>query len=180
MHLFRNTYVCERCLREQPMLYIDFDINDPAKFSTFQQVYHLLDEIKPKEDSRPYSLWKKLIPPHAQNFIGAYYKDDLSDEPEHRWGFRDMVSYLQFGFEVNFDYLEHDKDRGRIGFSAYAFPYGGMDRFLMFLKAYHCIPTESYNGFEVIRFHWQGDFEYEVTEHPEETKAYKATWSKAD
>ncbi len=162
------------------MLYIDFDIKDPDKFSTFQQVYHLLEEIKPKKGRRPFSLWKKLIPHYAQNINGTYYKDDLTDKPEDRWGFRDMVSYLQFGFEVEFDYLEVKDRHARIGFSAYAFPYGGMDRFLMFLKAYDCIPSESYNGFEVIRFQWQGDFEYEVTNHPEETKAYKATWPKAD
>ena len=162
------------------MLYIDIDIQNPTKFETFKKVYEVLFEIKPKEDRRSLKLWKTLIPPYAQEFIGRYYKDDLNEKPEDRWGFTDMVTYLQFGMEVEFDYLNIEESTARIGFTAYAFPYGGMDRFLMFLKAYECIPVESYNGFRVIEFHWQGDFAYEVTEQPEKTAAYLATWQSED
>lgn len=158
------------------MLYIDFDIQNQEKFKTLQKVYAVLFEIKPKEDRRPMELWKTLIPPYAQEFIGRYYQDDLSQESEYRWGFTDIVTYMQFGMEVEFDFLNIEVGTARIGFSAYAYPYGGMDRFLIFLKAYECIPTEAYNGFEVIEFHWEDDFGYSVTEYPEKTALYKATW----
>lgn len=160
------------------MLYIDINIQNPEKFETFKKVYDLLYITKPKEERSSDKLWLKLIPLYAREFIGRYYQDKPCEEYdwEKLYGYRDMVTYLQFGFEVEFDSLKVTGSTARLSFGAYAFPYGGMDRFLVFLKAYECIPTWAYNGFEVIQFHWEGDYAYDVTEFPEKTKAYKATW----
>lgn len=155
------------------MLYIKFQIKDPIKFQAFQKVYELLFEIKPKEESRPPEQWNQLFPDHVKEHLAAYYNDDLATPVMQRWSFQDMVNYLEFGLEVDFEYLTTEGCLGEIGYKALAFPYGGLDRLLIFLKSFDCIPIESYTGFSVVRIAWTGTYEYEATELLKETKSIR-------
>ena len=77
------------------------------------------------------------------------------------------------GFEVEMDHLKKlDNTIGLVEFSTGNFPYGGMERFLMVLKAFGFIPLECYNGFTIYRFDWTSDFRHEAIDLSEKTKKY--------
>ena len=65
---------------------------------------------------------------------------------------------------------------GIVEFSTGNFPYGGMERFIMTLKAFDLNPIECYNGFGVFKFNWKTDYVFEDVDLPERTKEYVARY----
>lgn len=155
------------------MLYIQFDIKDQKKYAILKKVYEVLYEIKPKEESRPLEFWEAVIPEYAKTFLQSFYKVENSLSQLVRENFKATVNYLEFGLEVDFTGLIMvDVTTVRINFEALGYPYGGMDRLLIFLNAFDCIPNEVFNGFSVCQISWDTLYEYSATELPEETATY--------
>ena len=151
------------------MLYIKFHIKDQQKFEDFKKIYEVLEEIKPREESKPLSFWKTMFPEYAINVLGNY----CNETPLSSESFEGFINYLEFGFEADFKELSKPLvETAIITYKPLAFPYGGMERLLVFLKMFDCIPTECYNGFTVYTFKWLSDFDHDAIELPEKTKAY--------
>ena len=73
-----------------------------------------------------------------------------------------IFNYLEFGFDVDLNCLEvFKKDKGIIKFSTGNFPFGGLERFFITLKAFQLIPIECFDGFSVNQIDWKSDFDYE-------------------
>lgn len=118
--------------------------------------------------------YRELIPDYANAFLERYLQvDNAKMGPLGILETSSLLNYLEFGFEVDMDNLEKLNDQqGLVEFSTGNFPYGGMERFLMALKAFDLIPVECFNGFCVYEFDWTTDFEHEAIELTEKTKAY--------
>ncbi len=118
--------------------------------------------------------YRELMPYYANAFLERYLQVDNAKMGQ--LGVLELCSllnYLEFGFEVDMNNLERLNDRqGLVEFSTGNYPYGGMERFLMVLKAFDLIPVECFNGFCVYEFDWTNDFEHEAIELPEKTRAY--------
>ncbi|OEK04033.1 hypothetical protein [Roseivirga misakiensis] len=191
------------------MLYIKFDIKDPAKFTDFQKVFdHMLktrqpgfefeeediegpsteeewnrmtdrewEELKKKwrEEVEPeVKRYRELIPDYANEFLESYIGFDEKKAGVFAFDTLGIFNYLEFTFEVDMDKLEKfDETSGVVEFSTGNFPFGGMERFLMTLKAFDLIPTECYNGFIVYEFDWKNDFYHEAIDLIEKTREYK-------
>lgn len=161
------------------MLYIQFQIKDTSKFEDFKKAYEVLRVIKPKEKGKPLSFWSKTIPEYAKEAFREYYKEDKTDRDIDSYGFRAIINYMEFGLEVDLDNLvELENDQARLEYTALAFPYGGMDRLLVFMIAYDLIPFESFDGFSVFEFTWISKFQYDGTNLEDKTKAYKAQFKR--
>ncbi|GAB5526199.1 MAG: hypothetical protein Roseis2KO_40710 [Roseivirga sp.] len=121
----------------------------------------------------------ELIPGYANAFLEGYLRvDNAGLGPLGMLEVCSILNYLEFGFEVDMDKLEKfDDGTGLVEFSTGNYPYGGMERFLMTLKAFGLIPVECFNGFCVYEFDWTNDFEHEAIELPEKTKAYLKTFT---
>lgn len=118
--------------------------------------------------------YQRLIPEYANGILMEYLKID--NERLGELGIEETLSifnYLEFGFEVDFTNLELNMEQqGIIEFSTLDYPFGGIDRFLMVLKAFDILPTECFDGFNVFRFDWTNKFEYNAIDLPEKTTAY--------
>ncbi len=127
-----------------------------------------------EEEDLEIKRYKDLIPSYANSFFEKYFQvDNAKLGPLGILEVSSMLNYLEYGFEVDMDRLERlDEQTGMVEFSTGNYPYGGMERFLIALKAFELIPTECYNGFTVYQFDWTSDFEHEAIELPEKTKAY--------
>jgi hypothetical protein len=127
-----------------------------------------------EQDAPEIRRYQKLIPRYANEFLERYLQID--NEKTGLPGILETLSilnYLEYGFEVDLENLEKpNEDLGLVEFSARSYPYGGMERFLMTLKAFELIPTECYNGFTVYEFDWVSDFEHHAIELPEKTTEY--------
>lgn len=189
------------------MLYIKFEILDPAKFPDYQKLHNHLVSIRQPgfefeykaspeidwenltdeeaeeelnkltdylEQSEEAIRYATLIPSYAHVFLKRYTAYD--NEKLGALGKLDVYSlwnYLEYGFEVNIDNLEKlSENMGVIEVSTGNFPYGGVERFIIVLKAFDLVPLECFDGFTVFGFDWKTDFEYDTTNHPEKTEEY--------
>ena len=119
--------------------------------------------------------YEAMIPDYVKRFFEAYSGFDSSRYGMFGFQQLEIFNYLEFGFEVQLDKLEAcNEQQGVVEFSTGNYPFGGLDRFLITLRAHALTPTEGYNGFNVIAFEWISDFDYEVTELPEKTEQYLA------
>lgn len=155
------------------MLYIKFDIKDQEKYIIFKKIYDVLYEIKPKEESKPIEFWQEIIPPYAKLFLQGFYKEENILSPLIHESFKSFINYLEFGLEADFiDVTAINSTKSQVRFVALGYPYGGMDKLMIFLKAFDCIPYEIFNGFSVCSLSWNTTYEYSAIELPEKTKAY--------
>ncbi len=81
--------------------------------------------------------------------------------------FKKMIQYLQQDLEVEFDGLEElEESCGILKFSTAVYPYGGMDRLLVFLYGFDCQAVELFNGFGVNSVTWISKFRFTCEEIP--------------
>jgi len=182
------------------MLYIQFKISDSEKFNDFQKLYqHLVtvrtpgfnfdvdmeaidwttitpeeEELLFDEELQQEKRYRDLLPAYAQTFIDRYLQFDT--ERLGPIGAEEVISimnYLEYDFEVEMDQLEKQNENlGLVQFSTGNYPFGGMERFLMVLRAFDLIPTECYDGFTIYECDWTSEFEHNAIELPEKTKEY--------
>ncbi|WP_405563773.1 hypothetical protein [Polaribacter sp. Asnod6-C07] len=179
------------------MLYIKFTITELEKFKDFKVVYNHMDAFRIGEyeeekleidwetateeeidayfdEDRPKrKLFDTLFPEYAKQFLERYFSlENAKSQLINEYNLS-LLNYLEDGFEVNLDSLEKtENNKGIVKFSTGNYPFGGIDRFLMTLKAFDLQPTECFGGFDVFEFNWTSDFEYEAQILEEKTKLY--------
>tara|TARA_R110000796_G_scaffold71409_3_gene162069 strand:+ start:58979 stop:59560 length:582 start_codon:yes stop_codon:yes gene_type:complete len=125
---------------------------------------------QPPEERR----YLTLIPDYVNEFLEGYLQRD--NERLGTLGIQEVLSifnYLEVDFEVDMERLENvNEQSGIVEFSTGNYPFGGLERFLITLKAYGLTPTEYFDGFNICAIEWSSNFEYHTTELPETTKAY--------
>jgi hypothetical protein len=118
--------------------------------------------------------YKKVIPNYATSIFKKYFQID--NDKLGNLGIQEVLSifnYLEFGFEVDFNNLELlNDDNGIIQFSTGNFPFGGLERFFVTLKAFNIIPAECFDGFSVNQINWDSEFSYDFIELEKETEVY--------
>ena len=124
--------------------------------------------------------YQELIPDYANTFLehshrfGNSKSAPLSDDNA-----RSILNYLEYDFEVDMDNLElRNEQVGIIEYSTGNFPFGGIDRFLIILKAFELIPTECFNGFDVCELSWNTDVDFDSIPLPDKTKDYVARFKR--
>lgn len=133
----------------------------------------LIDESL-DEELVEYKRYQEVIPEYANLFFEKYLK--LDNDKLGNLGIHDVLSifnYLEFGFEVELDALKKIKESLYvIEFSTGNYPFGGLERFLITLKAYNLIPLECFDGFSINEIKWNSDFEHSFLELKKQTEVY--------
>ena len=179
------------------MLYIKFTIENPKKLTNFNAVYqhmcavrtpgyqekeatidwetatdadieYYMDEERPKIE-----LFNQLFPMDTQQFLSGYFEPDSQKSALERADILPFFNYLEYDFEVDLDALDLlENKEAIIKFSTGNYPFGGMDRFIMTLKAFELNPIECFDGFNVFQFEWITDYEYDALILSEKTTEY--------
>ena len=133
----------------------------------------LIDESL-DEELVEYKRYQEVIPEYANLFFEKYLK--LDNDKLGNLGIHDVLSifnYLEFGFEVELDTIKKIKESLYvIEFSTGNYPFGGLERFLITLKAYNLIPLECFDGFSINEIKWNSDFEHSFLELKKQTEVY--------
>lgn len=120
--------------------------------------------------------YKELFPAYADENLKSYIKSDKEIAGAYGFDLKGIFNYLEYSFEVDMNNLKKlNETSGLVAFSTGNYPFGGLERFVMTLKAFDLIPFECYNGFTIHTFEWINPFKYEGKELPEKTKIYKET-----
>ena len=117
---------------------------------------------------------KAFIPDYAITYLEKYINaDNAKLEALGLQNVDSIFNYLEYGFEVDIDNLEKlNANSALINFSTGNYPFGGIERFIITLKAFGLTATECFDGFTISKIEWLSDIEYKTTELPEKTKAY--------
>jgi hypothetical protein len=150
----------------------EFDWNN-MNDKEVEEALRIIDESL-DEDLIVFRRYEKVIPKYANLFFLKYFNidnDKLGD-----LGVQEVLSifnYLEFGFEVDLNNLEDlGESTSIIEFSTGNYPFGGLERFFITLKAFNLIPTECFDGFSVNQIDWESDFQFNFMELEEQTKVY--------
>ncbi|WP_452230807.1 hypothetical protein [Lacinutrix sp. MEBiC02404] len=138
-----------------------------------EEMDEAVKELNDYLDQKPeFHRYHEKIPNYANDFLESYLQYD--NEKSGYLGEFDPISifnYLECGFEVDLDSLEkHNEKYGIVRFSTGNYPFGGLERFFITLKAYEIIPLECYDGFTTNQIKWLNNFEYKETEFPKRNK----------
>lgn len=171
------------------MLYITFKIQ-PQKLESFKQFYNylLLDkqqeymeqefedfmDLEERLENRAMKLCNTFFDAYAQEFLSRYFGQNTNLNER----IASLFSYLDVDMEVDFTDLILEQSKATLKFEARSYPYGGMDRLLMVIKALGGQPIESYNGFEVFEFEWTSEYDYEPIVLHQKTKVYLSQFDK--
>lgn len=159
----------------------DFDFEDEVPdfdWDTLNEseVEDALKKIDESLDDEALTLkrYEKLIPNYATSIFKKYFQID--NDKLGNLGVQEVLSifnYLEFGFDVDFNNLELlNDDNGIVQFSTGNFPFGGLERFFVTLKAFNIIPEECFDGFSVNQINWDSEFLYDFMELQKETEVY--------
>jgi hypothetical protein len=179
------------------MLYIKFNISDREKFSAFKAVYnHMCNVREPNyrekdreidwetaseeeidrfmdQDWPKIELFNTLFPAYTNQVLNSYFYSDNSKNVVVNEDKASLINYLEYGFEVDLDALQElQNNEGIIKISTGNYPFGGLDRFLMTLKSFGLMPFECFDGFDVIKYNWISEIEYEEMILIDKTKEY--------
>ena len=149
----------------------EFDWNNMSE-KEMEEAFKKIDEAS-DEDALELKRYKKVIPEYATSFFKKYFKVD--NEKLGDLGIQQVTSifnYLEFGFEVDFNKMELKDKNGIIEFSTGNFPFGGLERFFITLKAFNLVPTQCFDGFSINDIQWQSNFEFDFIELKDETAIY--------
>ena len=130
-------------------------------------------DLASDKDALELKRYKNVIPDYATSFLKKYFKVD--NEKLGDLGIQQVMSifnYLEFSFEVDFNKMELKDKNGIIEFSTGNYPFGGLERFFITLKAFNLVPTQCFDGFSVNDIQWQSNFEYDFIELKGETEVY--------
>ena len=169
-------------------------MSDPSKYIDFQKLFDNMvntrkagfefeEKIRHEEEdpngSEEMNRYQNLFPGYANNFLASYVNHDKSKAGAYGFDILGIFNYLEHTFEVNMNSLRKlNEDIGIVEFSTGNFPFGGLERFIMTLKAFDLIPIECFNGFVIYEFGWTSDYEHDAIELPEKTKEYLAKFKK--
>ena len=176
------------------MLFIEFNILNDEKFQDFKVVFEILKEISLKRDFdqsvfKNYTFWLESLPfyTHEHFNIPSIEIDETMDEfaieifgsnetltyneellNSEKYDFHRLIDHLQKNMEVEFNSLEKtSSSKGKLSFEALAYPYGGMEQLILFLKAFDLIAVQAETGFGLRKIVWQEtmlNFDFEEVE----------------
>ncbi len=152
----------------------DFEFEDETNEIDWAKITEAEMDAIFDEDLQQEKRYNAFFPEYANAFLERYLQFD--NDKAGKLGLLNkssIMNYLEHGFEVDMNNLEKlDENFGLVEFSTGNYPYRGMERFIMTLKAFKLIPVECFNGFTICEFDWTSDFDYNAIEFPERTKEY--------
>jgi len=153
----------------------EFDWDNLTEQETANAIETILDYCE--QDKLDFKRYQNLIPNYARLYFGSYIKQDYDNTiPLSESDAIALLNYLEHGFEVDLDKLEKlNEGLNILEFSTGNFPFGGLERFIMTLRAYNLIAVEYFDGFKVSKLNWLSPYEYHSIVLPEQTKAYLKT-----
>ncbi|WP_458626366.1 hypothetical protein [Winogradskyella sp. PC D3.3] len=153
----------------------EFDWDNMNEQETADAIETILDYCE--QDKLDFKRYQNLIPHYARLYFGSYIKQDHDNTiPLSESDAIALLKYLEYGFEVELNKLEKlNEDFYILEFSTGNFPFGGLERFIMTLRAYNLIAVEYFDGFKVSKLDWLSPYEYHNMILPEQTKAYLKT-----
>lgn len=147
--------------------FVEFEFKQDQSFSDLKEIYDLFKLCREQGEIKGDNFWLNKFPDYA---LRNFYFTDTDLKPNFQtaknensvWHFYSLIELFEENYEV--EYLECYKlseNKGRITFSSYSYPYGGISGFITLIKSFGCLPTVTDDGTGIynIKFDTDGNFE---------------------
>lgn len=168
--------------------YIEFTIADEAKFNDMKYVYDLIADAKNSGQTKPEEYWLTVFPEYSLKqfyFLNGDVKPAFATGSKNNdnWHFLAIINHLQIDLDVKLLECKRFENKGRIEFSAYGYPYGGITGLTMFLNSFDCKAYKIDEGGGMYSVHWIADSCFKLNEiitPPDNSlpKAKRTWWQK--
>jgi hypothetical protein len=150
--------------------YIEFTFTDEAKFNDMKYVYELISEAKNSGQPKLEEYWLTVFPEYSLKnfyFLTGDVKPQFTtaSKEDNNWRFSALINLLQIDLDVEFLDCKRIENKGRIEFSAYGYPYGGITGLTMFLNSFDCKAFEIDEGGAIYSVHWISNNEFNLNEN---------------
>ncbi|ESU19495.1 hypothetical protein FEDK69T_31670 [Flavobacterium enshiense DK69] len=132
--------------------YIEFDINEINKYNELKHTFELIKQAKNNCEPKNDNFWLDNFPKYSLEKF-HFLDDDIkpnfktSEKGEFTWHFYSLILLLETNYEIEYLGCEMtQRDRGRIEFDPYSYPYGGITGLITFIKSFDCYPAKTDDG----------------------------------
>jgi hypothetical protein len=151
---------------ENQNCYIEFEIKDYEKFNFLKQTFELFKTAKINGEPQSDQFWINMFPKYVLEkfyFLETDIKPDFetSKNGEYNWHFYSLIELLETNYEIEYvSCVEIEKNKGKIEYNPYSYPYGGIDGLVTFINSFECKPLIIDDGTSLyeIDFLESGDF----------------------
>lgn len=149
--------------------YIEFTIVDEAKFNDMKYVYDLIADAKNSGQLKPEEYWLTVFPEYSLKqfyFLNGDVKPkfETASKDNYNWRFSALINLLQIDLDVELLECKRFENKGRIEFSAYGYPYGGITGLTMFLNSFDCKASVIDEGGGRYSVNWISDSDFKLNE----------------
>ncbi|GLB49380.1 hypothetical protein [Neptunitalea lumnitzerae] len=170
------------------MLYVKFLVEDTIKYEDFLVLFAHMQKVREPnfkfddevdtsidyanltEEDFAYLLnpnrhiekrFRTYIPEYVNELLHIYVGAKEETEDGLNSEVLSIFNYLESGFEVDFkESIKEVNHMKMITFTSGNYPFGGLERFLIVLKAFTLLPYECNDGFGIQEIEWISDFKY--------------------
>ena len=149
--------------------YIEFTIADEAKCNDMKYFYDLIADAKNSGQPKPEAYWLTVFPEYSLKHFYFLHGDikpkfATAAEDSNNWLFSAVINLLQSDLDVELLECTWSENKGRIEFSAYDYPYGGITGLTMFLNSFDCKASKIDEGGGIYSVQWISDSDFSLNE----------------
>ena len=150
--------------------FIEFHIDDERNFKDLNQTFELFKEAKNMEKPQPDEYWLQHFPDYS---LKHFYFSETDKKPAFKtaplekftWHFYSLVELLQMNYEIEYvSCFKMSDKQGRLEYSPYSYPYGGITGLVTFIASFNCKPTIIDDGTSVYRITIKGNGDFSITD----------------
>lgn len=132
--------------------YIEFDFADYNNFADLQSVFEKFKTAKNCGQPQQDFFWFNSFPDYSLThfyFIDTDHKPGFqtAKKTEFTWHFYSLIELLQVDYEIEYvECIKLDENKGRLEYSPWSYPYGGVTGLLTLITSFKCRPIKYDDG----------------------------------
>ena len=150
--------------------YIEFDILNDDKFYDLKRTFELFKQAKNNGEPKNDKFWLHNFPPYALEkfyFLDTDLKPSFktAERGEFTWHFYSLIEKLEINYEIEYVSCEKkERDRGRMEYEPYSYPYGGITGLVTFIRSFDCYPVKIDDGTSVYQIDFLPNGDFSITD----------------
>lgn len=161
---------------ENQNCYIEFEIDDYEKFNYLKHTFELLKAIKNNQEPQSDQFWINKFPKYVLEkfyFLESDLKPsfETSKREKFNWHFYALIELLETNYEIEYvSCIEIEKNKGKMEYSPYSYPYGGIDGLVIFINSFGCKPIKIDDGTSLYEIAFLENGDFSITDLEDEKK----------
>lgn len=155
---------------ESKHCFIEFEIKSAEKFYALKHIFELIKDAKNRQEPKGDKFWVDFFPKYA---LEKFFFLDTDAQPSYQtaakgefvWHFYSLIELLEINYEIEYvSCFQTEKNKGKITYDPYSYPYGGIDGLVVFVNSFDCKPIMIDDGTSLYEIEFLGNGDYSITD----------------